>query len=51
MKLQRISNGLLILAAMIWGAAFVAQSAGMDYVGPLTFLAAAASWAVPCCCR
>ena len=39
MKLQRISNGLLILAAMIWGAAFVAQSAGMDYVGPLTFLA------------
>lgn len=29
---------LLFLAAMIWGAAFVAQSAGMDYVGPFTFL-------------
>lgn len=29
---------LLLLTAMIWGAAFVAQSAGMDYVGPFTFL-------------
>lgn len=28
---------ILILTAMIWGAAFVAQSAGMDYVGPFTF--------------
>jgi len=28
---------LLLLAAMIWGSAFVAQSAGMDYVGPFTF--------------
>ena len=27
----------LILAAMIWGCAFVAQSAGMNYVGPWTF--------------
>lgn len=25
---------LLVLTAVIWGAAFVAQSAGMDYVGP-----------------
>jgi len=31
---------MLILAAMIWGAAFVAQSVGMDYVGPFTFQAA-----------
>lgn len=31
---------LLLLTAMIWGAAFVAQSAGMDYVGPFTFLTA-----------
>lgn len=31
---------LLLLTAMIWGAAFVAQSAGMDYVGPFTFLCA-----------
>ena len=29
---------LLILAALIWGGAFVAQSAGMDYIGPWTFL-------------
>ena len=28
---------LLTLTAVIWGAAFVAQSAGMDYVGPFTF--------------
>lgn len=30
---------LLFLAAFIWGTAFVAQSMGMDYVGPFTFLA------------
>ncbi len=29
---------LLLLTAMIWGAAFVAQSVGMDYIGPYTFL-------------
>ena len=28
---------LLMLAALIWGTAFVAQSLGMDYIGPLTF--------------
>lgn len=28
---------LLFLTAIIWGVAFVAQSAGMDYVGPYTF--------------
>lgn len=28
---------LLLLTAFIWGIAFVAQSVGMDYVGPLTF--------------
>lgn len=28
---------MLILTAVIWGAAFVAQSAGMEYVGPFTF--------------
>ena len=28
----------LFLAAFIWGSAFVAQSKGMDYVGPFTFL-------------
>lgn len=29
---------LLLLTATIWGVAFVAQSVGMDYVGPFTFL-------------
>jgi len=31
------SNLLLLLAAMIWGFAFVAQRVGMEYVGPFTF--------------
>jgi len=31
------SNGLLLLTAMIWGFAFVAQRVGMNYVGPFTF--------------
>lgn len=31
---------LLFMAATIWGFAFVAQSVGMDYVGPYTFIAA-----------
>ena len=30
-------NLLLMLAALIWGGAFVAQSVGMDYTGPYTF--------------
>ena len=29
---------LLLLTAFIWGNAFVAQSDGMNYVGPLTFM-------------
>jgi drug/metabolite transporter (DMT)-like permease len=28
---------MLLIAATIWGMAFVAQKAGMDYVGPFTF--------------
>lgn len=31
------SSLLLFLAACIWGVAFVAQSVGMDYMGPYTF--------------
>lgn len=31
------NNFMLVLTALIWGVAFVAQSVGMDYVGPLTF--------------
>lgn len=39
MSKRMLGNCLLVLAAMIWGAAFVAQSAGMEYVGPFTFQA------------
>lgn len=35
-----VSSLMLILTALIWGAAFVAQSVGMDYIGPYTFNAA-----------
>lgn len=39
MRNQNLRGTLqLLLAAFIWGSAFVAQSEGMDYVGPLTFL-------------
>jgi drug/metabolite transporter (DMT)-like permease len=31
------ADGLLLLTAIIWGFAFVAQRAGMDYVGPFTY--------------
>lgn len=38
MKKEQIRGSLLLfLAAIIWGVAFVAQSVGMDYVGPFTF--------------
>ena len=38
MQKNSIKNtGMLFLAALIWGFAFVAQSAGMEYVGPFTF--------------
>lgn len=31
-------SAILLLTATIWGVAFVAQSVGMEYVGPFTFL-------------
>lgn len=31
------SNIMLLLAALIWGVAFVAQKSGMEFVGPYTF--------------
>lgn len=38
MKKTQLKNSLLLLlTATIWGVAFVAQSVGMDYVGPFTF--------------
>ena len=35
MKLK--NGGMLLLTAFIWGTAFVAQSVGMDYLGPFSF--------------
>lgn len=43
-KKQLRNTLLLLLGALIWGTAFVAQSVGSGYVGPYTFLAAAAGW-------
>lgn len=38
MTKQQLRNSiLLLLAAIVWGVAFVAQSVAMDYVGPFTF--------------
>lgn len=35
---MKLKNALLLaLTAFIWGTAFVAQSMGMDYIGPFTF--------------
>ena len=39
MSKQARGYSLLLLTAMIWGCAFVAQSVGMDYIGPFTFQA------------
>ena len=36
-KTEWKSPALLFLTAVVWGVAFVAQSVGMDYVGPFTF--------------
>lgn len=38
MKQQMKGNIMLLITAMIWGVAFVAQSKGMEHVGPFTFL-------------
>ena len=38
-KTHKLRNTFfLFLTAMIWGAAFVAQSVSMDYIGPFTFM-------------
>lgn len=40
MKSIQLKNSLiLLLTATVWGIAFVAQSVGMEHVGPFTFLA------------
>jgi drug/metabolite transporter (DMT)-like permease len=41
MNIQTVrSNALLLITAIIWGFAFVAQRVGMEYLGPFTFNAA-----------
>lgn len=51
-KTNRTGSLMLLLTAIIWGTAFVAQSVGMDYVGPFTFNAVrcliGAAALVPC---
>lgn len=38
-KTHKLRNTFfLLLTAMIWGSAFVAQSVSMDYIGPFTFI-------------
>ncbi len=36
-KTNPVNALFLVLAAVIWGSAFVAQSVGMDFIGPFTF--------------
>ena len=36
-KVPAVNAAMLFLASLIWGTAFVAQSMGMDYMGPMTF--------------
>ena len=39
MKLRKMrGNIMLLIAAVIWGSAFVAQSEGMNYIGPFTYV-------------
>lgn len=37
MKKQLKSSIIILIATIIWGSAFVAQSIGMDHIGPFTF--------------
>ena len=39
MKRKLKGNIMLLITAFIWGTAFVAQSEGMNYVGPFTYSA------------
>ena len=38
-RFQLRQSGLLLFTSLIWGMAFVAQSVGMDYIGPYTLIA------------
>ncbi len=46
MKKQLKGSLLLLFATVIWGSAFVAQSVGMDHIGPFTFQAVRCALAV-----
>ena len=46
MKKQLRGSICLLLATIIWGSTFVAQSVGMDYIGPFTFQAVRCGLAV-----
>ena len=47
MKKEQIKGSVqLLIATLIWGSAFVAQSVGMDHIGPMTFQAARSLLAV-----
>ena len=37
MNIQFVANISLFLTALIWGLSFVAQRAGMEFIGPFTF--------------
>ena len=40
MKKEQIKgSAMLLFATLIWGSAFVAQSVGMDHLGPMSFQA------------
>ena len=38
------SETILLLTALIWGLAFVAQRVGMEYMGPFTFSGYVLRW-------
>ena len=46
MNKQLQGSACLLLATLIWGAAFIAQSVGMDHIGPFTFQAVRCTLAV-----
>ena len=46
MKKQLKGSLLLLFATIIWGSTFIAQSVGMDYIGPFTFQAVRCTLAV-----
>ncbi len=48
MKKQLRGSLCLLVATVIWGSAFIAQSVGMDYIGPFTFQTVRCALAAAC---